>query len=168
MNMIKNFVFILHNGIRTPPGVFLTDVPLLQQINDPDFHPKTYEWESDGKIFTRPIDGCETLTAHLLPDGSRIAVLQNENTYGPDNVAILDATNGLCQRITNPYRNSRFFVAGDRFWFDSISINQGEIILHIQVHRELPGKPYDFTPSYMATYKPALLKLIQLEWRPQT
>lgn len=61
--MIQNFVFILNNGIRTKVGEFLPYVPLLQQINDPEFHPGAYAWESGGRAFTRLIDGCETITA---------------------------------------------------------------------------------------------------------
>ena len=51
--MIQNFVFILNNGIKTGVDEFLPDIPLFQQINDPEFHPKAYEWESSGQRFTR-------------------------------------------------------------------------------------------------------------------
>lgn len=166
--MIKNFVFMLYNGIRTLPGEFLADVPLLQQINDPDFHPKAYEWESGGQRFTRPIDGCDTLAASALPDGSGIALLQSERSYGSDNVALLGPTNVIHQRIINPYRLSKYFMAGDVFWFDAVTIQANEAALNIQVTRKLPGRPYDARPLYKAIYDPLSWKVTSLEWTPGT
>lgn len=117
--MIQNFVFILNNGIRTGVGKYLPDVPLLQQINDPELHPSAYAWESEGRAFTRLIDGRDTLTARALPDGSGIVVLQDHDTHGSGNVMVLDPTNEVLRRIINPYGTSRYFMAGDRFWFDA-------------------------------------------------
>lgn len=166
--MIQNFVFILNNGIRTKVGEFLPDVPLLQQINDPEFHPRAYAWESGGHAFTRLIDGCETMTARALPDGSGIVVLQDHDTYGSDNVVILDPTNDVRRRVINPYSTSRYFMAGDRFWFDALSVHAGEVALNIQVHRKLPGKPYDASPLYEACYDPSSWSLKELGWKPST
>src|SRR5690348_7961178 len=84
--MIQNFVYVLNNGLKTKVGEYLPSVPLLQQINDPEYRPKAYQWENDGRTFTRQIDGHDTRTAHLLPDGDRIIVLQAQAHYGADNV----------------------------------------------------------------------------------
>ncbi|WP_426687634.1 hypothetical protein [Rhodanobacter ginsengiterrae] len=166
--MIHNFVYILNNGIKTGVGEFLPDIPLLQQINDPEYQPKAYEWESDGQIFTRPIDDCDTLTACLMPDGGSIAVLQSEEHYGSDNVVVLDAKNELLRRIVNPYRSSKFFTAGDKFSFYGVTVSGDDAILHIQVHRKLPGKPYDAAPIYEASYDPSTWDLKKIVWKPVT
>ena len=166
--MIQNFVFILNNGTKTGVGEFLPDMPLLQQINDPEFHPKAYEWESSGQTFTRMIDGSDTLTAYPLLDGSGLVVLQSEGTYGPDNVVILDPTNEVRQRIINPYPGSRYFMTGDRFWFDAISVDVTGVVLNIQVMRKLEKYSRDAAPLYEATYEPASMKLVKLEWKPWT
>lgn len=166
--MIQNFVFILNNGIRTGVGKYLPDVPVLQQINDPEFHPRAYAWKSGGRAFTRLIDGDDTLTACLMPDGSSIAVLQSEEHYGSDNVVVLNAKNELLRRIANPYRSSKFFTAGDEFSFYGVTASGDDAILHIQVHRKLPGKPYDAAPIYEASYDPSTWDLKKIEWKPVT
>jgi hypothetical protein len=166
--MIHNFVYVLNNGMKAKIGEFLPSVPLLQQINSPEYRPKAYEWENDDQTVTRLIDDCDTLTACLLPDGSGIVVLQSEEHYGADNVVVLDAANELRQRIVNPYPSSKFFMAGDRYSFYGVAVNGDDAILHIQVHRELPGKPYGATPIYEATYDPATWRLKKIEWKPVT
>ncbi len=166
--MIQDFVFVLNNGIRKGVHEFLPSVPLLQQINDPEYHPRAYEWESDGQIYTRLIDGCDTLTARLLPDGSGVAVLQAEDVYGPDNVVIVEPTNEVRQRIINPYRDSRFFMPGDKFSFYGITSEPTEFVLDIQAQRKLAKCAGDAMPIYEATYDPESLKLLKLEWKPWT
>ena len=165
--MIHNFLFVLNNGLKTMVGQYLPSVPILEQINDPAFHPKAYEWENEGQTHTRWIDE-STLTARPLHDGTGVVVLQSAMVYGADNVVILDATNELRQRIVNPYRNSRFFMAGDQFRFDAIKVGAEEVILNIQVHRKLPGKPYDASPIYEASYDPVTWNLKKIEWKPAT
>lgn len=166
--MIENFVFILNNGIRTGVNDFLPDTPLLQQVNDTEFHPKAYEWESSGQAFTRMIDGCDTLVACPLLDGSGAVVLQSEGTYGPDNVVIVSPTNEVRQRIINPYPESRFFMPSDRFWFYAISVDVTGVVLNIQVLRRLEKYSRDAAPLYEATYEPASMQLTKLEWKPWT
>lgn len=68
--MIRNFMVVRNNGLKTRIGEFVDSVPMLEQINNPAFHPKAYEWENDGQTCTRLVDGSDTLTAEPLPDGS--------------------------------------------------------------------------------------------------
>ena len=110
----------------------------------------------------------ETMTARALPDGSGIVVLQDRDTYGSDNVMVLDPTGEVLRRIINPYGTSRYFMAGDRFWSDAISVHAGEVALNIQVHRKLPGKPYDASPLYETCYDPSSWSLKELGWKPST
>lgn len=166
--MIHNFLLVLNNGSKTRIGEYLPSVPILEQINNPAFHPKAYEWENDGQTYTRLIDGNTTLAARPLPDGTGVVVLQSAHVYGADNVVILDPTNEPRRRIVNPYRNSRFFMTGDQFWFDAITVGAEDVILNIQVHRKLAGKPYDASPIYAASYDPMTWTLKKLEWKPAT
>jgi len=166
--MIRNFLVVRNNGVKTAQGEFVSSVPMVDQINDPAFHPKAFEWEHEGKIYTRPVDGSATLTAQPLPDGQGIVVLQNADQFGTDNVVVLTPANELRERIANPYRDSKFFAPGDRYCFDSIGVSGDEIILGIQVQRHLEGKPHDALPLYEARYDPATLQLTKLEWTPWT
>ena len=166
--MIQNFLVVRNNGLKTGLGEFVASVPMLEQINNPAFHPKAYEWENDGRTYTRSVDGDETLTAKPLPDGSGVIVLQNANIHGSDNVVIFTPTNEIHQRIINPYKASRFFMEGDRFWFDAIRLNDDGVILNIQVQRDRPGKPHDALPVYEASYDPVTWQLAKLEWKPWT
>jgi|GEM_PF-3456946 len=166
--MIQNFLVVRNNGLKTVPGEFVESVPILEQINNPAFHPKAYEWESDGRTYTLPVDGIDTLTTELLPDGSGIIVLQNEHVHGSDNVVILTPSNEVHQRIINPYRASKYFMAGDRFCFDAIKRSADHPILNIQVQRKRPGKEHDALPIYEASYDPATWQLVKLEWKPWT
>lgn len=95
-------------------------------------------------------------------------MLQDHDTYGSDNVVILDPTNDVRRRVINPYSTSRYFMAGDRFWFDALSVHAGEVALNIQVHRKLPGKPYDASPLYETCYDPSSWSLKELGWKPST
>jgi hypothetical protein len=166
--MIQNFSFILNNGVRTKVGEFLPSVPIIQQINDPEYRPSAYAWESDGQTFERFIDGCDTLTARMLPDGSGIVVVQDEGSYGSDNAVILNPMNEIRERISNPYRKSRFFIPGDKFWFDAVSIEPATVVLNIQAQRKIAKYPHDAVPIYEATYDPASMQLLRMEWKPWT
>lgn len=166
--MIQNFIVIRNNGSKAAPLTYVDSVPILEQINNPAFHPKAYEWESDGRIYTLPVDGTDTLTADLLPDGSGIIVLQNAHIHGSDNVVILDPGNEVHKRIINPHKTSRYFMGGDRFWFDAVKMHGDQAILNIQVQRERPGKSHDALPIYEASYDPATWQLLNLEWKPWT
>lgn len=121
-----------------------------------------------GRVYTRPVDGSATLTAQPLPDGQGIVVLQSADRFGSDNVVVLSPSGEIRARITNPYRDSNFFVPGDSCCFDSIGVGGGKIVLGIQVRRHLQGKPRDALPLYEAHYDPATLKLTKLEWVPWT
>lgn len=166
--MIQNFVYVLNNGLKTKVGEYLPSVPLLQQINDPEYRPKAYQWENDGRTFTRQIDGHDTRTAHLLPDGDGIIVLQAQAHCGADNVIVLDAANELLRRIVNPYRTSKFFMNGDEFWFYGITVRGDDVILNIQVQRKLAGRSHDAVPIYEASYDPMTWDLKKIEWKPAT
>ena len=166
--MIHDFLFILNNGIKTKVGEYLPSVPILDQINDPAYRPKAYEWESEGETYTRLIDGNETVTARPLSDGTGVVVLQSEDTYGSNNVIILNPANEMLRRITNPYRTSKFFMNGDRFWFDAIKVSGKEVFLNIQVHRKLAGRSHDAVPIYEANYDPMTWNLKKIEWKPAT
>ena len=166
--MIHKFLVVRANGAKTALGEYVATVPIVEQLSDPSFRLKVYEWESDGQTFTRLIDGNETVTARPLPDGSGIVVLQDADTFGPDNVVVVDANNEIRQRVSNPYRVSKFFIAGDNFWFYEIKVDANEIIFKIQVRRKLAGRPHDAVPIYEASYDPTSLKFLKLEWRPWT
>lgn len=166
--MIKNFSFILNNGARTIVGEFLPSVPIIQQINDQKYRPNAYVWESGEQTFMRPIDSRDTLTARMLPDGSGIIVIQDEGLYGSDNAVVLSPTNEIRERISNPYRKSRFFLPGDRFWFDAVSIEPASVVLNIQVQREIKKYERDAAPMYEATYDPASMQFLDIKWKPWT
>ena len=166
--MVSDFTVVRFNGTRSEQGRYIASVLLLDQINDPAFHPKAFEWTHEGRVYTRPVDGSATLTAQPLPDGQGIVVLQSADRFGSDNVVVLSPSGEIRARITNPYRDSNFFVPGDSCCFDSIGVGGGKIALGIQVRRHLQGKPRDALPLYEAHYDPATLKLTKLEWVPWT
>ena len=163
--MIRDFLLLLENGMKTRPGEFLSCVPLLDQINKSEFSPRAYEWKSGGVTHHRPIDGSSTVVAQAVPDGTCLVVLQGHALHGPDNVVVVSPMNDVIHRMRNPYRSSEFFVADAKYYFDAINISGSKITLGIQVQHPHPAWPHEAMPTYEATYNLENWCLETLEWR---
>lgn len=166
--MISNFQFILANGMKTGVGEYLPSIPIVEQLNNPSYKPVAYEWHSNEKIIVKKIDGQEVMSARLVPDANGVIVLQDSKTYGPDNIVVLSPSGEISFRVKNPYAESSEFMPDDEFAFYGVAIDSKDVVLHIQVRRKLPGKPYDAEPIYEARYDPQTWKLLKLEWKPWT
>jgi hypothetical protein len=67
-----------------------------------------------------------------------------------------------------PYNSSRYFMAGDRFWFAATRTIADEVILNIEVQRERSGKSHDAFRIDEGSYNPTTWRLEKLEWQPWT
>lgn len=166
--MISNFQFILANGMKTRVGEYLPSISVVEQLNNPSYKPVAYEWHDNGKIIIKKIDDQEFMSARLAPDANSVIVLQDSRTYGSDNVVVLSPSGEVIFRVKNPYAESSELRPGDEFEFYGVAIDSKDVVLHIEVCRKLPGKPYDAQPIYEARYDPQTWKLLKLEWKPWT
>lgn len=164
--MIENFVQVRRSGHRTRVGEKIQGVSIVDQANDQQYKIHHYEWENDGQIYERLVDNANTIQAAPLADGSGILVLQNEASFFSDNVIVLKPDSHELLRIKNPYAKFKDRLPGDGFWFYGMDIRPGEVVLHIQVQRELANSSQDALPLYEAHYNPATWELIELNWVP--
>lgn len=163
---IEDFVRVRGNGCFDRTGALHPGIPLMEQVTNPAYQYVGYRWVFAGKEYRLTSDGCQVMTAALLPNARGIAVLESSTLSAPDNLRILWPDGSMRQRLRNPYLDTKAYQAGDEVCFLHVAARDGNLYTQISVVRRAGHGQHPAMPLYDAMWNPDTLNVLSLQWRP--